>query len=238
MQGGQSPGLEDVHPGHWSQLCHPFLCGLGQVTGFLGPGHRLHSHMDTCLLGSRNLETREEGMLGSVKAAPPCQRVTVSQSTMEGPSGERRAASLRAGRGGGEDTEGFGTLPSPEQVAVVRWPEIPSGLTEQALAPLSPELLGAQVPSFQEALGMLFLQRLTRNPVCPSVPEERGLVSQSLINVNGEAEGWPFSGGGVSMAWLTSPPQTAPCTSQTARDRATEGVSPREDCAVRLLTIR
>ena len=40
---------------------------------------------------------------------------------------------------------------SPNQVAVVCWPEIPSRLTEQVLGPLSLELLGAQVPSFQEA---------------------------------------------------------------------------------------
>lgn len=58
---------------------------------------------------------------------------------------------------GGGCSEGLGTVPSPDQVAVVCWPGSPSSLTEQVLDPLSGELLGAQVPSFQEAQGMPFL---------------------------------------------------------------------------------
>lgn len=53
-------------------------------------------------------------------------------------------------RGQGSSERPWGSA-SPDQVAVVCWPEIPSSLTEQVLDPLSPELLGAQVPSLQEA---------------------------------------------------------------------------------------
>lgn len=55
------------------------------------------------------------------------------------------------GEGGGGCSEGLGTVPSLDQVAVACWPEIPSSVTEQVLDPLSLALLGAQVPSFQEA---------------------------------------------------------------------------------------
>lgn len=84
------------------------------------------------------------------------------------------------GKGTGQEGEGLarlGALPSSKQVAVAGLPEVPSGITQQVL-------LGAQVPSFQEAPGMPFLQRLTGNRAWPSV-----------------------SGGGVSRTSPDRPPE-------------------------------
>lgn len=114
----------------------------------------------------------QEACEGDCGKAAPCHSVVLSPSNMKGPSGERGAGQLwRRGRG---CSEGLGTVPSPDQVAVACWPEIPSSVTEQVLGPLSLALLGVQVPSFQEAQGMPFLQRLTRNLACPFCPRGAG----------------------------------------------------------------
>lgn len=92
---------------------------------------------------------------------------------MEAPLEEGEGAGQRGGVGWGAP-EGLGALPSPAQVAVACWPEIPSGLTEQVLDPLFLALLGSQVPSFQEAQGLLFLRRLPGNRTCPFCPSGTG----------------------------------------------------------------
>lgn len=182
--------------------------------------------MDTCLLGSRNLETREEGALGSGTAAPHVSVLLYVSPQWRDPlqKGERPArelAEVGVGHRGVWDS-------AQSRTGGCRWLARTSSVRPHRAGAGSfvSGTPGSSGSIFQEAQGLLFLQRLTRNPACPSVPEEPGLASQSLINVNGEAEGWPFSAGGVSMAWLIAPPQAAPCASQTPRDRATEGVSP------------
>lgn len=173
--GRPSPRLGDMRPGRRSQL--RFLCDHGKATEGLGRDRRLHSPVDTCLLGSRPFEARgrRAGELGwEGRLTPKCpkccqsvQSVVPSPFKTEGPSGE-------GGAGQSEQRGGLGTLPSPDQVAVACWPEIPSSLAAQVLDPLSLALRAAQVPSFQEARGRPFPWRLTRNLACPSVPEELG----------------------------------------------------------------
>lgn len=84
-----SPGLGDIRPGHGSQLCYQFLCGLGRVTLICRPrsqapfphGHLLAWQQEPGIeRGRRARELAWEGCL------PPCQSVAVSESKMEGPS--------------------------------------------------------------------------------------------------------------------------------------------------------
>lgn len=48
MLGWTPPGLGDIHPGHWSQLSHQFLCGLGKATLICRPRSQApfpHGHL-------------------------------------------------------------------------------------------------------------------------------------------------------------------------------------------------
>lgn len=140
----------------------------------LDTDHRLHSHMDTGLLGSGNLETRGEGVLGNWSGkVVPRQSAVRSQSKMEGPSGERGASQRDGGVGEGAQ-RGLGLCP-----AQTRWLSLAGQKFHQASLSRCWILClwhswGAQVPSFQEAQGMPFLQRLTRNQACPFCPRGAG----------------------------------------------------------------
>lgn len=103
--------------------------------------------------------------------------------------------------GGGGSAEGLGPLPSADQVAVACWPEIPSSVTEQVLDPLSLALLGGSGSIFSGSPGDAFPTEANSKPGLFLLSQRSwGLVSLSLINLNGTAGGWPFSGGGVSNA--------------------------------------
>lgn len=130
----------------------------------LDTDHRLRSHMNTGLLGSGNLETRGEGVLGncSGKAAPTSK--CRLKSIQNGGAFWRKRSQPERWRGGGGSSEGLGPLPSADQVAVACWPEIPSSVTEQVLDPLSLALLGGSGSIFSGSPGDAFPTEANSKP--------------------------------------------------------------------------
>lgn len=137
--------LRDNPPGHPSQLCHQFLCGLGQAALRVVPAWGADLGHDCTPCGQqpscwRN-GTREGG----------CSQAPSRMGKRKGPAKGRR------GPRGGHQGE-LGPLPSSDQVAAVHQPEAPSRSRAGAGSFVSgtPGISGSL---FSGGPGMPFLQR-------------------------------------------------------------------------------